>query len=313
VYNGEGLVRDALDALLGQTYDNLELIISDNASTDRTGEICQEYATKDRRIKYYRNPMNVGVYANYRRLVTLATGEYFMWAAVDDLKPPDAIERCVNALSRNHRAVMAHGIVLVRAPGADDLVEFPNAVQATDKNAAARIRLFTRGIEHNAMLYGLYRLNALKQATFGSHMGQDYLLCLQMCLLGEVEYVGVPLIVFRQRQTAPMAPMYLEVPLTLGNILTANRLQRRKCWTVLLLGSYYLASRGNVSFAERLGAIAAHITAFCSLYRSRLAKEVVFQLFQPIAWLSTLVWRLARQRSTALWLARKLKARFIGT
>ena len=313
VYNGEDSIREALDALLIQTYDNLELIISDNASTDSTAEICQEYASKDPRIRYYRNDLNVGVYANYRRVVSLAIGEYFMWAAVDDRKPPDAIERCVNALSSNQRAVMAHGIVLVRTSGSDDLFEFPNAIQALDTNAGARIRLFTRGIEHNAMLYGLYRLNSLKQATLGSHLGQDYLLCLQMCLLGEVEYVGAPIIVFSQRQPPPIRlPMYLDAPLTLANIINANRLQRRKCWTVLLLGSYYLASRSNVSLHQRLGAIAAHTTAFCSMYRWRLVKEVGFQLLQPIAWLSSLLWRLAGKRPMTLWLARKVKARFLG-
>jgi glycosyltransferase involved in cell wall biosynthesis len=312
-YNSEGVIRDALDALLAQTYDNLELVISDNGSTDRTGEICQEYATKDRRVKYYRNPTNLGVHENYRRVVTLSTGEYFMWAADDDLKPPDAIEHCLNALSRNQRADMAHGIVLVQVPGGD-LFEFPNVVQTSNTDAAARIRLFTRGIEHNAMQYGLYRLDSLRQATLGSHMGPEYLLLLQMFLLGEVEYVPVPLIIFRQRQRAPIRPpMYLEAAFTLRSILTANRLQRRKCWTVLLLGSYYLATRGKVPFAERMGAISAHITTFTSLYWKRLAKEVVFQVFQPVAWLSASVYRLARQKPTTLRLARKVKTCFIGT
>lgn len=298
VYNGEPFVREALDGLLAQTYDNLELIISDNASTDRTREICQEYATRDRRVKYYRNPTDIGVHANYRRVVTLATGEYFMWAADDDLKPPDAIERCLNALSSNSRAVMAHGIVLVDVPGADDLFEVPNFIQASDTNAAVRIRLFTRGIGHNAMQYGLYRLNALKQATLGSHLGQDYLLCLQMCLLGEVEYVRAPVIIFRQSRFAPGGgPMYEEVPLTFRNLVNLPRLQRRKCWTVLLMGSYYLATRRGVPVSDRLEAVAAHVTTFISLYRLRFAKELVFQFFQPIRWLRISVGRLARQYS----------------
>lgn len=297
VYNGELSIREALNALVAQSYDNLELIISDNASTDLTGEICEEYATKDSRVKYFRNSVNIGLYANYRRALSLATGEYFIWAAVDDLKPPKAIEQCVNALSRNHRAVIAHGIVLVRAPGADELFEFPNVVQASDQNAAARIRRFARGIEHNAMIYGLYRLNVLKQATFGNHMGQDYLLCLQMCLLGEIEYVGVPMIIFSYRHPAPTKePMYVDGAITLGTLFSANRLQRRKCWTVLIVGVYYLATRGDVSFGERLRAVWAHINSHCSLYRLRLAKELVFQLFQPIAWLTTL----ARRRFTAV-------------
>src|SRR5574338_702940 len=276
VYNGEDSIGNALDNLLMQTYDNLELIISDNASTDRTAEICLEYASRDRRIKFYRNHVNVGVYANYRRVLTLSKGEYFMWATDDDIKPPNIVEHCVNALTRNPRAVLAHGMVLVRVPGTDKLFEIPNIVQATDTNAAARIRLFTRGITHNAMLYGLYRLNAIKRATFGNHMGQYYLVCLQMCLLGAIEYIGTPLIVFSQ---PPLAfggdpregnPMYGELPLTLRNLVNVNKLQKRKCWTVLTMGIYYLATRRGVAFTERLSAIAAHATSFCFLFRRLL-------------------------------------------
>jgi glycosyltransferase involved in cell wall biosynthesis len=314
VYNGEDSISRALDSLLMQTYDNLELIISDNASTDRTSQICKEYASKDSRIKYYRNPRNLGVYANYRRVVALAAGEYFTWAAVDDLRPPGAIESCVNALSVNNRAVMAHGIVLVRAPGEDELVQFPNAVQANQKNAGARIRLFTRGIDHNGMVYGLYRLNALKQVTFGNHMGQDYLVCLQICLFGEIEYVEAPVIIVRYRRPAPKrVSMYEEVPITLRSLLAANKLRRRKCWTVLLMGSYYLATRRNVSFAERFGAVAAHMGAFWGLYRSRLRKEICFQVFQPIGWFINVTWRLTIQWSVTACLTRRVTERFIGS
>lgn len=114
VFNGERFINQALDTLRAQTYDNLELVISDNASTDSTGEICREYASKDRRIKYFRNPVNIGLCKNFRRAVTLATGEYFMWAAADDLKSPTAVEPCVQAILRNDCAVTAHGIILVR-------------------------------------------------------------------------------------------------------------------------------------------------------------------------------------------------------
>jgi glycosyltransferase involved in cell wall biosynthesis len=314
VFNGERFIHETLDNLLAQTYDNIEFLIADNASTDRTGEICQEYAAKDRRIKYYRNAKNIGLTRNYRRVLELATGEYFMWAAIDDLKPANTVARCLAALSRNPRAVMAHGIVLVRVPEETDLHDVPNVVHATQKKAAERIRVFTRNIEHNTMEYGLCRIEALRRTTLGIHSGQDYLISLQMCLLGEIEYVDTPMIIFRQIRFATNGdPMYREVPLTLRNLFTEQRLvRRRKCWMVLIMGAYYLATRKQVPFLERLQATAAHITTFSSLYRARLGKEIVFQLFQPLAWFGIHIWSRLCQSSATSSLTRKVKARFIG-
>lgn len=313
VHNGEGSVKQALDALRAQTYDNLELVISDNASTDRTGEICREYAAKDQRIKYFRNPTNVGIYENFRRLVILATGEYFMWAAADDLKPPTAVEHCVQAILRNERAVTAHGIVLIRTADGKKSAGYLNEISLTDTRAAVRIRNFTYGLRHNGMLFCLHKRAALLQARLGNHVGQDYLLCLQMCLLGPMEYTPVPVIIYQERGRRPSTNlMYDEVPITLSHLVTANKVYRRKCWTVLILGCYYLSTTGRVSWSERWKAIIAHVTAFRSLYRSRFAREILYQLFEPVLWLSTLVWRLAHQSSLALRLARKVQARMMG-
>src|ERR1035438_9843576 len=85
VYNGENYLDPALNSILRQDYSDLELIISDNASTDATGNICREYAAKDPRIRYYRNETNIGASANFNCLVKLARGEYFKWAAHDDV------------------------------------------------------------------------------------------------------------------------------------------------------------------------------------------------------------------------------------
>jgi glycosyltransferase involved in cell wall biosynthesis len=309
VYNGERLIGQALQALLAQTYDHLELVISDNSSTDRTGEICQEYAAKDPRIKYFRNAANIGIYANYRRVVALATGDYFMWAAVDDLKPSTAIQECVRALLDNQRAVMAHGMILVRTAAGLNLVEYANTVDAMESNAGARIRKFTRAIQHNGMFYGLYRREALTRAILGNHLGQDYLLCLQMCLLGEIAYVKSPTMICRERKAiASSSPMYREAPLTLNHLLTANRIYRRKCWTVLLRGSYYVATVGKLGGLERLAAIVAHLTEFSALYRSKLAKEILYQTFEPFAWLSTSVWSLAQRWPVTFRIARRVQS-----
>jgi glycosyltransferase involved in cell wall biosynthesis len=312
VYNGERSIKQALDALRAQTYKNLELVISDNASTDSTGEICREYAAKDRRIKYFRNPVNVGLYENFRRVVTLATGEYFMWAAADDLKPPNAVEHCVQAILGNERAVTAHGIILVRTADGKESAAYPNEIQLTDASAATRIHNFTFGFRHHAMFFCLHRRAALMQARLGNHIGQDYLLCLQMCLLGAIEYVPVPVMIYQERGRRPSTNvMYDEVPMTLSHLVTANKIYRRKCWTVLILGCYYLATTGHIPWSERWRAIGAHVTAFSSLYRSRFTREILYQLFEPVLWLSILVWRLARQSSVTLRLARRVQARMM--
>jgi hypothetical protein len=306
VYNGERSIRQAIESVLGQTYENLEVIISDNASTDNTERLCQEYAARDKRVQYYHNPVNLGVIANFRRVFELSSGDYFMWAAADDVRPTIAVEDCVAALQRNSAAVMAHGPVLVKLEGQEALVERANDVHLADWEVGERVRAFTKGIRHNGMLYGLYRRAALAKGTLGTCLGQDYLLCLQMCLLGPVEYVKTPMIILQERGHVPTDnPMYGDRPLRLMDLL---RSRRRKCWTVLFMGCSYLARIRSVSLPQRVGGIAAHVFTFSRFYRVRLAQEVVFLLFTPARWLSSLAWRLAHRWSLSWRLARKVHA-----
>ncbi len=107
VYNGENFLKPALDSILAQTFEDFELIISDNASTDRTQEICQIYAAKDRRIRYYRNDGNLGASKNYNRVFELSLGGYFKWAAHDDVLAPEYLERCVEVLDQDPSIVLA--------------------------------------------------------------------------------------------------------------------------------------------------------------------------------------------------------------
>src|ERR1700743_3284119 len=85
VYNGEKYLAEAIAALLGQTYKDFELIISDNASPDGTADICQRYVQLDSRVRYIRQPKNIGLAPNHNVLVEQARGELFKWAANDDL------------------------------------------------------------------------------------------------------------------------------------------------------------------------------------------------------------------------------------
>ncbi|QNJ16011.1 nucleotide-diphospho-sugar transferase [Synechococcus sp. A18-40] len=98
VYNGEGTIRQVLDSLLVQSFPDFELIISDNASMDDTRTICLEYASRDSRIKYFRQENNIGAMPNFKYVLDISVGRYFMWAASDDFRSPDFLELNVTAL-----------------------------------------------------------------------------------------------------------------------------------------------------------------------------------------------------------------------
>jgi glycosyltransferase involved in cell wall biosynthesis len=108
VYNAHRFLREVIDSILAQTFTDFELIISDNGSTDETEEICLDYVRRDPRVRYYPNDrINHGPGWNYNNTEALASGEYFRWAAADDLLAPTLLEKLVAALDANPDAVMA--------------------------------------------------------------------------------------------------------------------------------------------------------------------------------------------------------------
>jgi glycosyltransferase involved in cell wall biosynthesis len=108
VYNGENYLAESLEALLGQSYEDFELIISDNASTDGTADICRRYEKQDSRIRYVRQPRNIGAAPNHNYVVGQARGELFKWASHDDLYARDLLKRCIDALDQFPHVILAH-------------------------------------------------------------------------------------------------------------------------------------------------------------------------------------------------------------
>ncbi|MEM7592213.1 MAG: glycosyltransferase family 2 protein [Cyanobacteria bacterium P01_A01_bin.83] len=106
VYNGEKYLELALDSLIQQSFTDFEIIICDNASTDRTESICRSYQSRDERIFYYRNETNLGAAGNYKKVFQLAQGEFFKWMAHDDRCSPNYLAECVQALEADPEIVM---------------------------------------------------------------------------------------------------------------------------------------------------------------------------------------------------------------
>src|SRR3989344_3083761 len=106
-YNRAPLLGRALDSLLAQTHKNFELIISDDGSTDRTLQVCKEYALRDKRIRYIHHPQNIGHVVNFEYVMRQAKGDYFMWAADDDHWDKTFIEKLLIALEKKPKANIA--------------------------------------------------------------------------------------------------------------------------------------------------------------------------------------------------------------
>uniref|UniRef100_UPI000A3C8073 glycosyltransferase family 2 protein n=1 Tax=Streptomyces africanus TaxID=231024 RepID=UPI000A3C8073 len=162
VYNGEEYLAESLDALLGQTYEDFELVVSDNASTDGTEDICRKYAVQDSRIRYLRLPRNIGATPNHNRVFAECRGELFKWASHDDLYARDLLRRCVEALDEQPDVILAHADQAVI--DADGQVKVPYAYTlATDSpHAPERFRslLFEPGGDD---FYGVIRADVLRR------------------------------------------------------------------------------------------------------------------------------------------------------
>lgn len=161
VYNGARFIEQALEALLGQSFGDFTLVISDNASTDETGDICQRYARRDSRIQYFRQPRNIGLSPNHNFTLDQAGTELFKWASHDDLYARDLLKLCVEALDERPDIVQAHSWS-ARIDGSNNLIEAEEYMLSTaSPRPPVRFAsvLFDVGGDDD---YGVIRTNVLR-------------------------------------------------------------------------------------------------------------------------------------------------------
>jgi len=198
VYNGELYLEPALKSILGQSYADFNLIISDNASTDRTAEICQDYTRQDRRIQFLENDTNMGAARNFNRLVELADGEYFKWAAHDDLMDKQFIERCIDILDRDPSVILAYSRAAKIDPAGKQIgnYDFPMQVDASDP--VRRFRDLVLVNHFCIAIFGVHRLKTLKLTPLiGGFIGSDRTLLAELGLRGR--FCELPEILFFRR------------------------------------------------------------------------------------------------------------------
>lgn len=199
IYNGENYLEDALKSILAQSYSNFELIISDNASTDRTQAICDAYAASDSRIRYYRSEENKGAAWNFNRVFNLSRGKYFNWLAHDDIIKPTYLEKCVAVLEKDPSIILCHSQVYIVNENQEVLHEHRPSIRTDSFDPLQRF--------HDALLelylcfeiFGLIRVNQQWRKPILVHCAHgDGILLERLALEGR--FYEIPEFLFLERR-----------------------------------------------------------------------------------------------------------------
>jgi glycosyltransferase involved in cell wall biosynthesis len=202
VYNGENFLEDAARSVLAQTFADLELVVCDNASTDRTAEIAQDLAASDRRVRYFRNERNLGAAPNYNRTWHESRGAYFKWLSHDDRLLPTYVEATVAALDAAPDAVLCNSVV-------DYIDEHGNVFATYDSELRAAsgpdaVRRFAAMVlrSHSCVdFFGMTRRSAMEGSLLhASFHGADRAFLAQMALRGRLLQLPAHLVQMREHR-----------------------------------------------------------------------------------------------------------------
>jgi glycosyltransferase involved in cell wall biosynthesis len=183
-FNRAATLLTAIRTVLAQDYANIEVLISDNASTDSTQSLCEEYSALDKRVRYTRQPVNLGMINNFHEVLSLATGEYFMWVSDDDSLDPAYVSRCVTVLSNRPDVSLVCGVPTYINNERDSLEGVK--VDLQQSSGSARVLAFYRQVNDNGTFYGLARRDLLVANPLPAVLGGDWLMIASLAYLGKI-------------------------------------------------------------------------------------------------------------------------------
>jgi glycosyltransferase involved in cell wall biosynthesis len=205
IRNGGALTRRAVESVLGQSYGDLELLVSDNCSTDETPDVCREYARADPRVVYGRTDRNLGAAGNYCRVARLARGEFFRWISHDDWIAPDFVRECLRVAEEDagiisvapvmdvvdHRGVKLESIssYVGRARWSEDRLEQYRQMMDELTYCETQGGLFMIAYE-----YAFHRTSLLRRTRLVlPFISSDYVLAAELALFGRLAFLDAPL------------------------------------------------------------------------------------------------------------------------
>jgi glycosyltransferase involved in cell wall biosynthesis len=211
VFNGERFLPAALDSLLGQSLPAFELIISDNASTDATGAICEDYVRRDRRVRYIRQPTNIGAPRNWNVLVHESRGTFFKWASANDYCAPTMLERCVKVLQEDPTTVLCYGLTQLMDGDEQPIPAHHSDHAFRHEQPSKRFEQVCTQLLLNNAQSGVFRLDVLRLTRLDRpYPGGDMVLMAELALYGRFQLIPEFLLFRRQSRqtfTAMLTPL----------------------------------------------------------------------------------------------------------
>jgi glycosyltransferase involved in cell wall biosynthesis len=200
VYNGDKYLPNAFTRLLQQDFEDFEIVVSDNASTDDTRDICLDFARKDARIRYSRNAANIGLAANHNRVFELSRGEFFKWAAYDDDFPRAMLRRFVGVFDEagpEVSLVYSH-CEYIDESGVPEWVD-SDGVDRNDPRPHRRLAHLLANIHMYNCAYSLIRSETLRKThLYGLYPKSDHVLFAELSMLGVFIEIPEPLLRIRR-------------------------------------------------------------------------------------------------------------------
>lgn len=189
VYNEERFVGETIESLLAQDYQNIEIIICDNASGDGTEAICRKAAEQDPRIRYHRNSENIGLIANFNKVCRLSKGDFFMWVGAHDLMSGNFVSACVKEFMQSPQVVLCHGETQCLNEGRPNQT-VPYHVDTRGLSQADRLRRIMLSAHSWCGICGLMRSSAFKQTRlFTDGISADIVLLAELSFYGEFRFI----------------------------------------------------------------------------------------------------------------------------
>lgn len=272
VYNGERWLAAAIESILSQSFEKLELTISDNSSTDGTEEICRSYAARDRRIRYLRQETNLGVSHNYNFVFRSARAPYFKWASSNDICHESFLERCLAELRGRPDLALCYPRTRLFTDHPENGEDYHDELDLPDDNPCRRFERLVSRMALNNVMNGVIRSEILNRTPLiKPYVSSDVVLMAEVALYGK--FAEVPEFLFFRRMDEKTATRLKSEQEVKEHYDPSKRsMMLFQCWR-LHLGYLDAALRAPLTARER-GCVLSKVLRNFRWDRGHLAAEV---------------------------------------
>lgn len=183
-HNRAHTLKQAISSILNQDYEHIELVISDNASSDNTQKLCKEFSNQDKRIKYIRQSKNIGATNNFIEVLNNSSCEFFLWLSDDDWLDTDYISQCVKVLMEDETVSLVAGKIKYYA--GNNYAYDGKVITIMHNSAPLRVFSYYSQVTDNGIFYGVMRKEQISRVTINNTIGGDWLIIAAIGYLGKL-------------------------------------------------------------------------------------------------------------------------------